>query len=116
MKVLVSKVKVLLWRFKELEIIDNIIKLGNIVINREEYKVLKGKEEIILLRKEFEFLLLLVLKFGKVFKREDIFDIVWGNEVVVGGCIIDVYIRKLCEKLGDEKFKMVKGVGYKFVV
>lgn len=59
---------------------------------------------------------LLVFRFGKVFKWEDILDRVWGNEVVVGGWIIDVYIRKLCEKIGDECFKIVKGVGYKFVV
>ncbi len=115
-KVLVSKVKALLRRFKEPEIVDNTIKLGNIVINREEYKVLKGKEEIILPRKEFELLSLLASKPGKVFKREDILDTVWGNEVVVGGRTIDVHIRKLREKLGDEKFKTVKGVGYKFVV
>lgn len=95
---------------------DANIKLGNIVINREEYKIMKGKEEIILPRKEFELLSLLASKPGKVFKREDILDTVWGNEVVVGGRTIDVHIRKLREKIGDERFKTVKGVGYKFVV
>lgn len=115
-KVLVSKVKSLLRRFKEPEKMDANIKLGNIVINREEYKIMKGKEEIILPRKEFELLSLLASKPGKVFKREDILDTVWGNEVVVGGRTIDVHIRKLREKIGDERFKTVKGVGYKFVV
>lgn len=115
-KVLVSKVKALLRRFKEQETTDSIIKLGNLVINREEYKILKGKEEIILPRKEFELLALLASKPGKVFKREDILDTVWGNEVVVGGRTIDVHIRKLREKIGDDRFKTVKGVGYKFVV
>lgn len=115
-KVLVSKVKALLRRFKEPEMVENNIKLGNLVINREEYKILKGKEEIILPRKEFELLALLASKPGKVFKREDILDTVWGNEVVVGGRTIDVHIRKLREKIGDERFKTVKGVGYKFVV
>ncbi|MEZ4874317.1 MAG: response regulator transcription factor [Flavobacteriaceae bacterium] len=115
-KVLVSKVKALLRRFKEPETVENNIKLGNIVINREEYKVLRGKEEIILPRKEFELLALLASKPGKVFKREDILDSVWGNEVIVGGRTIDVHIRKLREKIGDDKFKTVKGVGYKFVV
>ena len=115
-KVLISKVKALLRRFKTPEILDNTIKLGNITINREEYKVQKGGEDIILPRKEFELLSLLASKPGKVFKREDILDTVWGNEVVVGGRTIDVHIRKLREKLGDEKFKTVKGVGYKFVV
>ena len=115
-KVLLSKVKALLRRFKESEDEDTKMKLGNLVINREEYKVVLGKEEIVLPRKEFELLALLASKPGKVFKREDILDRVWGNEVVVGGRTIDVHIRKLREKLGDNKFKTVKGVGYKFVV
>lgn len=59
---------------------------------------------------------LLASKPGKVFKREDILDKVWGAEVIVGGRTIDVHIRKLREKIGDESFKTVKGVGYKFVV
>ena len=115
-KVLVSKVKALLRRFKESEDASSNIKLGNLVINREEYKVLKGSQEVILPRKEFELLALLASKPGKVFKREDILDRVWGNEVIVGGRTIDVHIRKLREKIGEEKFKTVKGVGYKFVV
>jgi two-component system alkaline phosphatase synthesis response regulator PhoP len=114
-KVLVSKVKALLRRFKEEEE-DDKIKLGNLTINREEYKILLGKEEMVLPRKEFELLALLASKPGKVFKREDILDSIWGNDVIVGGRTIDVHIRKLREKIGDEKFKTVKGVGYKFVV
>jgi len=115
-KVLVSKVKALLRRFKQTEEPHSNMKLGSLIINREEYKVLKGSKEIILPRKEFELLALLASKPGKVFKREDILDRVWGNEVVVGGRTIDVHIRKLREKIGEEKFKTVKGVGYKFVV
>jgi len=115
-KVLVSKVKALLRRFKESKNETENIKFGDLVINREEYKILKGKAEIILPRKEFELLSLLASKPGKVFKREDILDAVWGNEVVVGGRTIDVHIRKLREKIGDDRFKTVKGVGYKFVV
>jgi len=113
-KVLVSKVKALLRRFKE-ENVKESVKIGNLVINRDEYKiVLKGKE-IILPRKEFELLSLLASKPGKVFKRDEILDKVWGNEVVVGGRTIDVHIRKLREKIGDDSFKTIKGVGYKFV-
>jgi two-component system alkaline phosphatase synthesis response regulator PhoP len=114
-KVLISKVKALLRRFKETSNEESLMKIGNLTINREEYKILKGKQEIILPRKEFELLALLASKPGKVFKREDILDRVWGNEVVVGGRTIDVHIRKLREKIGDERFKTVKGVGYKFV-
>ncbi|MBA3987038.1 MAG: response regulator transcription factor [Flavobacteriales bacterium] len=115
-KVLVSKVKALLRRFKENSQETPNVNLGNLVINREEYKIIKNKKEIVLPRKEFELLALLASKPGKVFKREDILDKVWGNEVVVGGRTIDVHIRKLREKIGDESFKTIKGVGYKFVV
>jgi len=114
-KVLVSKVKALLRRLKEKEENQDIVKIGNLVINREEYKItLKGKE-LVLPRKEFELLSLLATKPNKVFKREEILDKVWGNEVVVGGRTIDVHIRKLREKIGDKRFKTIKGVGYKFV-
>lgn len=114
-KVLVSKVNALLRRLKEEETSEGFIKLDGLIINREEYKIsLKGKE-IILPRKEFELLSLLATKPGKVFKREEILDQVWGNEVIVGGRTIDVHIRKLREKIGDKRFKTVKGVGYKFV-
>ena len=114
-KVLVSKVKALLRRLKEDEKADDILKIGNLTINREEYKIIIKGEELLLPRKEFELLSLLAAKPNKVFKREDILDRVWGNEVIVGGRTIDVHIRKLREKIGDEKFKTIKGVGYKFV-
>jgi len=116
-KVLVSKVKALLRRLKEdADPQEDIIKVGNIVINREEYKIVNNGKEIILPRKEFELLALLTSKPSKVFKREVILDKVWGNEVVVGGRTIDVHIRKLREKIGENHFKTVKGVGYKFVL
>ncbi len=113
-KVLVSKVKALLRRFKE-EDVTNTVKIGSLEINRDEYKIISQGTEIILPRKEFELLSLLASKPGKVFKRDEILDAVWGNEVVVGGRTIDVHIRKLREKLGDNSFKTIKGVGYKFV-
>ena len=115
-KVLVSKVKSLLRRLKTEDKTDSTTKVGNIVINRDEYIVLKDDKKIALPRKEFELLSLLTSKPGKVFKREVILDSVWGNEVVVGGRTIDVHIRKLREKIGDDFFKTVKGVGYKFVL
>jgi two-component system alkaline phosphatase synthesis response regulator PhoP len=115
-KVLVSKVKSLLRRFKESEETSSILTIGTLIINREEYKIIKDEEELILPRKEFELLSLLTSKPGKVFTREEILDKVWGNEVVVGGRTIDVHIRKLREKIGDNSFTTVKGVGYKFVV
>lgn len=114
-KVLVSKVKALLRRYKEAQETPQNLKLGNLTIDREEYKIIKDKKEMLLPRKEFELLALLASKPGKVFKREEILDVVWGNEVIVGGRTIDVHIRKLREKIGDNRFKTVKGVGYKFV-
>ncbi len=112
-KVLVSKVKALLRRFKNETETSDVLRLGDIEINREEYKIIKDGEEIILPRKEFELFYLLATKPGKVFTREEILDKVWGNEVVVGGRTIDVHIRKLREKIGDDFFKTIKGVGYK---
>lgn len=112
-KVLVSKVKALLRRLKEDEDSKDVLKVGDIEINREEYKIVRNNEEIILPRKEFELFYLLATKPGKVFTREEILDKVWGNEVVVGGRTIDVHIRKLREKIGDDFFKTIKGVGYK---
>jgi two-component system alkaline phosphatase synthesis response regulator PhoP len=115
-KLLVSKVKALLRRLKESDQHSETLNVGGIEINREEYKIVKENIEIALPRKEFELLYLLASKPGKVFKRDEILDKVWGNEVVVGGRTIDVHIRKLREKIGEELFKTIKGVGYKFEV
>ena len=115
-KVLVSKVKALLRRFNQETKNTTVKKIGSLVIDREEYKIILEGNEMILPRKEFELLSLLTSKPGKVFKRDEILDKVWGNEVVVGGRTIDVHIRKLREKIGNDSFKTVKGVGYKFVV
>jgi two-component system alkaline phosphatase synthesis response regulator PhoP len=116
-KVLVSKVKGLLRRLKE--VIDNDIneiEFENIKIDREKYKVYISDKILILPRKEFELLYLLASKPDKVFKRDKIMEMVWGGEVIVGDRTIDVHIRKLREKIGDKYFKTVKGVGYKFVI
>ena len=114
-KVLVSKVKGLLRRFKKSDSQDLIIQIGDLIINKEEYKVTKGQFEFTLPRKEFELLFLLASKPEKVIKRDKIMEKVWGSDVVVGDRTIDVHIRKLREKVGDQYFKTVKGVGYKFV-
>ncbi|AWA28967.1 DNA-binding response regulator [Flavobacterium magnum] len=115
-KLLVSKVKALLRRLKDEDRNSETLNVGGIEINREEYKIIKDDLEIVLPRKEFELFYLLASKPGKVFKREEILDKVWGNEVIVGGRTIDVHIRKLREKIGDDFFKTIKGVGYKFEV
>ena len=71
-------------------------------------------EELTLPKKEFELLMLLASKPGRVFKREEILSRVWGNDTIVGDRTIDVHIRKLREKIGDDCFKTIKGIGYKF--
>ncbi len=119
-KIFVSKVKALLKRYKPAENEKDIedeaaITLGDITIDKNKYIVLKNGKELILPRKEFELLFYLVSKPGKVFTREDIYDNVWGNDIVVGDRTIDVHIRKLREKLGSEHIQTIKGVGYKFV-
>lgn len=112
-KILVSKVKALLRRLNYTNENPDVLNVGNIKINREEYKIIKEGLEIILPRKEFELFHLLATKPGKVFTREDILDKIWGSNVVIGSRTIDVHIRKLREKIGDDYLKTIKGVGYK---
>lgn len=112
---LTSKVKALLrrWAGQEQEK-ENLIKAGNITIDKERYLIIKADKEVVLPKKEFELLTLLANKPNKVFSREEIFAKVWGNNVVVGDRTIDVHVRKLREKIGPEYIKTIKGVGYKF--
>lgn len=114
-KVLLSKVKGLLRRFKLPHSSEMVLKFGDLTIDKEEYKVTQNGKSFSLPRKEFELLFLLASKPEKVMKREKIMEKVWGNEVVVGDRTIDVHIRKLREKVGNDYFKTIKGVGYKFV-
>lgn len=119
-KVLVSRIKALLKRFKSIDHSDNkeessIIKQSNLVIDRERYVVFKDDNELVLPKKEFELLVLLISKPDRVFTRDEIFSSVWGDNIIVGDRTIDVHIRKLREKIGDEHIKTIKGVGYKFV-
>lgn len=112
-RVLLSRIKALLRRSvngTEAKAVD----VGRLRIDRESYLVYKDGQELSLPRKEFELLSLLASKPGKVFGRDEILNKVWGDEVVVGDRTIDVHIRKLREKLGEEFIKTVKGVGYKF--
>ena len=120
-KVLISRVKALMKRSVLVEeqtatvSNDNLITIGNIVIDRERYMISVEGEEMILPRKEFELLSLLASKPGKVFTREEIYTSVWGEQVIVGDRTIDVHIRKLREKIGENHIKTLKGIGYKFV-
>ena len=115
-KVLVSKVKALLRRFKEDHKKENVLDFGDLIIDKEEYKIIKQEKEIFLPRKEFELIYLLASKMNKVCKREEIMENIWGSEVVVGDRTIDVHVRKLREKIGNNYLKTVKGIGYKFTL
>jgi two-component system, OmpR family, alkaline phosphatase synthesis response regulator PhoP len=120
-KVLVSRVKALLKRTGETTPApvavqnENTMNIGNLVIDKERYLIKINNIEMVLPRKEFELLSLLVSKQGKVFTREEIYHSVWGENVVVGDRTIDVHIRKLREKIGNDHIKTLKGIGYKFV-
>ncbi len=113
-RVLVSRIKALLRRYKQPEIETNEVQLKDFVIDKEKYLIRRDDDLITLPKKEFELLLLLSSKPDKVFTREEIFTNVWGNDVIVGDRTIDVHIRKIREKLGLDVITTVKGVGYKF--
>jgi two-component system alkaline phosphatase synthesis response regulator PhoP len=90
------------------------LEFGDLRIDKEKVMIIKNGQQIDLARKELELLMLLVSKPGKVFSREEIFNKIWGNDVIVGTRTIDVHIRKLREKIGDDFIKTIKGIGYKF--
>ncbi len=114
-KVLISRVKALLRRYNDAgKPGSDIISVGSLTIDKERYVVISNDQEINLPKKEFELLLLLTSKPNKVFSREEIFNAVWGNNVIVGDRTIDVHVRKLREKIGLGNIKTIKGVGYKF--
>jgi len=119
-KVLISRVKALLKRAGGIGIDasenDKIINIGDIVIDKERYILKIDGRELTLPRKEFELLSLLVSKPDKVFTRDEIYKAVWGNNVIVGDRTIDVHIRKLREKIGNDHIRTLKGIGYKFIV
>jgi two-component system alkaline phosphatase synthesis response regulator PhoP len=113
-RLLISKVESLLRRLTNSIAASAIESTSNLIIEREKFSVQLDGNKIILPKKEFELLELLSSRPGKVFNREQILNIVWGNETVVGERTIDVHIRKLREKLGDAYIRTIKGVGYTF--
>ena len=112
-RVFISRIRALLRRLETDDATGKHI-VGDIEIDRERYLVIKAGKEISLPRKEFELMNLLISKPGRVFKREEILSKVWGTDTIVGDRTIDVHIRKLREKIGDDYFKTIKGIGYKF--
>ena len=116
-KLLIAKLKTMLRRrFRALEESTEELILGEMVIDFKKYHVLLNGKEEVLPRKEFELLTLLAKNAGIVIRREEIMKRIWQSDVIVGGRTIDVHIRRLRERIGDDKIKTVKGVGYKLVV
>lgn len=112
-KVLISRIIALLRRsIKKNE--PETIKIKDLIIDEEQYLVIKDGREIVLPKKEFKLLKLLASSPNKVFTREEIFHKVWGDDVIVGDRTIDVHVRKIREKIGIDNIKTIKGVGYKF--
>ena len=113
-KILVSKVKALLRRVP-LGNHKNILSFGHLIINKESYQVSVKGHLIDFPKKEFELLALLASDAERIFNRNEILEVVWGNDVVVGERTIDVHIRKIREKIGDDVVATIKGVGYRFI-
>lgn len=119
-RVFLSRIQALFRRNERITTPDDVqdettdIQISDLIISRDRISVLKGDSEISLAKKEYELLLLLVSKPGKVFTRDEIYTNVWGDDVIVGNRTIDVHIRKLREKIGKKYIKTNKGIGYKF--
>ncbi|HKK44997.1 MAG TPA: response regulator transcription factor [Balneolaceae bacterium] len=111
---LISRIKAVLRRFEETEEMTDKIEVHDIVIDKDRYIVTRGDEEFQLPRKEFELLYFLASRKGKVMDRQTLLNQVWGNNVYVVDRTVDVHVRKIREKLGDEYIETVKGVGYRF--
>lgn len=119
-KVLISRISAMLKRIRKKDDAEGreeipVIELPGLTIDQDRFLIVKDGVEIVLPKKEFELLKLLISKPEKVFTREEIFSRVWGDDVIVGDRTIDVHIRKLREKIGEENIKTIKGVGYKYV-
>lgn len=113
-RILTSRVKALLRRYKDDDQSPETYQLTDMIIDREKYLIIKDGKNIVLPKKEFELLVLLTSKPNKVFSRDEIFANVWGSDVIVGDRTIDVHVRKIREKIGIENIKTIKGVGYKY--
>ena len=115
-KVLISKVNALFQLTSRNIQESTVLTFGDLMIDKDNFKVSKNGEDFLLPKKEFDLLYLLASNTQKVFKREEILEKVWGNDVIVGERTIDVHVRRLREKLGDNTIQTLKGIGYKLLV
>ncbi|WEK71574.1 MAG: response regulator transcription factor [Candidatus Chryseobacterium colombiense] len=115
-KILTSKVNALLQLTSQVSDNTKLIEIGDLIIDKDNFRVSKAGQQFLLPKKEFDLLYLLASNTEKVFKREEILEKVWGNDVIVGERTIDVHIRRLREKLGINTIQTLKGIGYKLIV
>lgn len=111
---LISRIKAVLRRFEETEKPANRVEVHDLVIDKDRYIVTRGSEEWQLPRKEFELLFYLAGRKGKVLDRQTLLDQVWGDNIYVVDRTVDVHVRRIRKKIGEEYIETVKGVGYRF--
>lgn len=115
-RALMSRITAYFRRDSKKKEVINQVTVGDLVIDRTSYTLQVNGKEIALPKKEFELLYFLAQHPNKVFDREELLQNIWGSDVYVLARTVDVHIRKVREKIGDEFIKTVKGVGYKFSV
>jgi two-component system alkaline phosphatase synthesis response regulator PhoP len=113
-RALMSRISALFRRDSKKKSSSNQIKIGDLLIDRTSYTIKVKGREISLPKKEFELLFFLAQNPNKVFSRDDLLQNIWGSDVYVLARTVDVHIRKVREKIGDDYITTVKGVGYKF--
>lgn len=113
-RALMSRISAFFRRDTKKKEVTNQITIGDLVIDRTSYTVQRGGDEISLPKKEFELLYFLAQNPNKVFDRDELLQNIWGTDVYVLARTVDVHVRKVREKIGDDYIKTIKGVGYKF--
>lgn len=113
-RALMSRISALFRRDSKKVTKSDVITIGDLIIDRTSYTISLGEREINLPKKEFELLYFLAQNPNKVFSREDLLQNIWGSDVYVLARTVDVHIRKVREKIGDDYITTIKGVGYKF--
>ena len=113
-RALLSRINALFRRDTKKSAPTTSVAVGDLLIDRTSYTIKVKGREISLPRKEFELLFFLAQNPNKVFSRDDLLQNIWGSDVYVLARTVDVHIRKVREKIGDDYITTVKGVGYKF--
>ncbi len=113
-RALLSRIAAMFRREVKKEQESSKVSVRDLVIDRNSYTINKGGNTIVLPKKEFELLFFLAKNPNMVFSRDDLLQNIWGSDVYVLARTVDVHIRKVREKIGDDYITTVKGVGYKF--